>query len=203
MIDVWYENPTVLLNNLDQFMTNKNLTIEENINALARFAIYISLVIYICKLNNNLHIMSIIIILYSLSLNTSEKFVTLKENEQTACQKPTKDNPFMNYTVGDLIKSKERNPACKYDNVKNEMRKEFRSHIFSDASDIWGQFISDRNFYTMPNTDIVNDQTKFAEWCYSDSGQCKTTGKNCLKVRDPTYHRGRIISTLEDQSQNY
>ena len=63
---------------------------------------------------------------------------------------------------------------------------------------MWGKFISDRNYYTMPNTEIVNDQTGFAKWCFGNSGECKSFGTNCLKQRDPTYHRGRF-TTLDDE----
>ena len=106
----------------------------------------------------------------------------------------------MNYTLGDLIENTNRPAACKYEDSKKNIRKEFRSHLYSDSSDIWGKFITDRNYYTMPNTDIVNDQTGFALWCFGNSGECKTTGNNCLKQRDPTYHRGRMTTIREDTS---
>ena len=71
------------------------------------------------------------------------------------------------------------------------MRKNFRSSIFIDHNDIWGKYISDRNFYIMPNTDIVNNQVEFANWCYSmnNSGKCKILGNDCLKYRDTKYQR--------------
>ena len=75
--------------------------------------------------------------------------------------------------------------------VKNDIKKKFRSMVYTDLTDLWGKFISDRNFYTMPNTGLVNNQVEFAKWCFNikDSGECKILGKNCLKYRDPRYHR--------------
>ena len=49
---------------------------------------------------------------------------------------------------------------------------------------------------------IVNKQTEFANWCYGGSGECKSTGNNCLKYRDPVYHRGRITNTDIDEIYN-
>ena len=104
----------------------------------------------------------------------------------------------MNYTVGDLIDNSDRPEACKYDDIKDEMRLEFRKKLFTDSSDLWGKYISDRNFYTTANTEIINKQKEFAEWCYGGQGECKSLGTNCLKQRDPTYNRGRITTNIDD-----
>lgn len=195
MTDLWYENPKVLFDNMDHFFPNKNLTQLQKINSLARFAIYYSILIIILQQDTKWFSISIIILLISGFLGKSEKFTTLENNQNIPkCQTSTKENPFMNYTLGDLLNNKKRPPACNFNESKELIRKNFRSHLFSDTTDIWGKFISDRNFYTMPNTDIVNDQTGFALWCFGNSGECKTTGNNCLKNRDPVYHRGRITT---------
>ena len=44
-------------------------------------------------------------------------------NKKQTCVRPTKNNPFMNFTLGDNV---ERLPACEYEDVKDEMRNEFR-----------------------------------------------------------------------------
>jgi len=195
MTELWYHNPKILLKNYDQFFPNKNFTRIEKINSLARFAIYFSVLLILFNQDNKYLSISIVILIISLFLGTTEKFVSLQNKEDPKkCTSPTKNNPFMNFTLGDLIEKPDRHKACKYEDSKDEIRKNFRSYIYSDSSDIWGKFITDRNFYTMPNTEIVNDQKGFAEWCFGNSGKCKTTGKNCLKMRDPIYHRGRITT---------
>jgi hypothetical protein len=194
MTELWYENPKVLYNNLNEFIPNKDLTRPQRINAIARFAIYLAVLLVVFKQETKWLSLSVVILFLSWFLGRTENFSeeTYVPKEPVECLKPTKENPFMNYTLGDLIDNKERPKACKYDDVKSEMREAFRSHVYSDIGDIWGKYISDRNFYTMPNTDIVNDQMGFALWCYGNNGECKTSGKNCLKQRDPTYHRGRL-----------
>ena len=189
MTKLWYEEPQVLLDNLDDFFPTNDLKREEKVNSLARLAIYLGIILIIVEKDTNWLILSLIILFISYFIGVNEEFIDIKKN----CQEPTKNNPFMNYTVGDLIDDPNRPPACDYEKTKDEIRNKFRSSVYSDSSDLWGRFITDRNFYTTPNTDIVNDQIGFAKWCFGNSGECKTTGKNCLKVRDPVFHRGRII----------
>ena len=195
MTELWYQNPKVLLYNMDQFFPNNNLNRIEKINSLARFAIYYSILILVLEQNNKLLAIGITILTISFFLGNSEGFTTTdKTIDPNSCQPPTKNNPFMNFTISDLIDNKNRNGACSDTKSKDLMRTKFRSQLYSDSSDLWGQFISDRNFYTMPNTEIVNKQSDFARWCFGNSGECKTTGQNCLKERDPRYHRGRLTT---------
>jgi len=191
MTELWYEN-------LGQFLPTKNQTNNEKNNALIRFAIYFTIIILFFKQDTRLLSISIIIIIITLFIGKTEEFDSidkinennnLDNNLNKACHNPTIDNPYMNYTVGDLINNPDRLAGC--NNVKPLVRQAFSTRLFSDSSDIWGKFVSDRNFYTMPNTKIVNNQLGLANWCYGGSGKCKTTGTNCLKDRNPEYHRGR------------
>lgn len=195
MTELWYENPKVLLDDLDQFFPSKEHNNIQKINSLARLAIYYTAIIYFLNYDNKLLSVSIVIIIISFFLGKTEDFTSTDYKlNNNACQKPTIENPFMNFTIGDLINNPSRLAACEYDKAKKLIRQAFRMHLFSDSSDIWGKFISDRNFYTMPNTNVVNNQIGFANWCYGGSGECKSTGNNCLKNRDPLYHRGRITN---------
>ena len=163
MNELWYKNLLILLNNPLDFIPQSNANRIDNINSLARLGIYIFFIIIIFKINYKYLSISIIIIIISLFLATTENFESIDDN---TCYKPTIDNPYMNYTVGDLLTNPNRPKACSYDKVKKDIKKNFTNKIYSDSSELWGRFISDRNFYTMPNTDIVNDQTGFALWCY-------------------------------------
>ena len=44
--ELWYKNPKVLLENMDQFFPGKNLDRIEKINSLARFAIYYFILVF-------------------------------------------------------------------------------------------------------------------------------------------------------------
>lgn len=189
----------LLYENLGQFLPTKNQTNNEKNNALIRFTIYFTIIILFFNQDTRLLSISIIIILITFFIGKTEEFdsidkINLDDNldnnlNNKTCHNPTIDNPYMNYTVGDLINNPDRLAGC--NNVKPLVRQAFSTRLFSDSSDIWGKFVSDRNFYTMPNTQIVNNQLGLANWCYGGSGKCKTSGTNCLKDRNPEYHRGR------------
>lgn len=107
------------------------------------------------------------------------------------CRHPNMDNPFMNY----MTYNEDFLSSCPYtENIVSEINYNFNKTIINsqDPSDIWNRKISDRNFYTMPNTKKINNQDEFAKWCYGNIddnvktnrlniGNCKTYGKNCLK----------------------
>lgn len=191
---LWYEDIKVLVDNPLQIFPLESYDRIQKINSIARFAIYLAIYILIMKIDNKYLSISIILLILSYLLGKTENFISTDFELNTTCHKPTIDNPFMNYTIGDLIEKSKRGKACNYDKAKGLMRQTFRSHVHSDSSNIWGKYISDRNFYIMPNTNIVNEQINFANWCYGGGGSCKSYGKNCLKNRDPTYHRGRITN---------
>lgn len=189
----WYNNPLILLNNYQQIIPYKHFTRIEKINSIARLSILIIILIIISKNDSKYLSIPIIMLGLTLFLGESEKFTSEDLNEFKQCTKPTINNPFMNFTLGDQIDNPDRAPACNYEDSRNEIKTLFNKHNHIDLGDIWGRKISDRQFYIMPNTRIVNNQTKFAEWCYGNSGKCKTDGEDCLKIRDPQYHRGRVV----------
>ena len=172
--DLWYNNPKILIENFLDFVPNKNLNKNQKINSMVRFAIYYAVLLILFNQDTKWLSISVIIILLSLFLAKSEEFASIKSSSEF-CTIPTKENPFMNFNINNPTDK----PACKYDDIKENIRKEFRTNIPNDPNDIWGKFISDRNFYIMPNTEIVNKQTEFAEWCFGTSGKCKTEGRNC------------------------
>ena len=133
------------------------------------------------------------LIILSLFLGFTEDFQDFvnKENNTEPCKKPTVDNPFMNFTLGDHISDPNRPSACPLDKIRDEEIQNFRKSVFLDPSDLFGKIVSDRNFYTMPSSTIVNDQEGFLKFAYGDFGKCKSEGKDCLKHRDNRFHRGR------------
>ena len=190
MSNLWYKNPQVLMNNLMEFVPTNNLSKEEKINAIARFAIYYGLIILLFNLDNKWLSITVILLMISYCLGYYENFEDDKITTGN-CVMPTQKNPFMNFTLDDYMNNNDRKEACSYDKTKDMMRKEFRKDIVPDPADLWGTNISDRQFFTMPWTTIVNDQTEFGNWLYGSGGECKNLGINCDKNRDNRYHQSR------------
>lgn len=192
-MSLWFNEPKILITNLSQFFPTANLTRTEKVNALARFGIYYGIIIILLQKDIKWLSLTFILLIISYILGYYEKFEPVKLNNisNDSCVMPTQNNPFMNFTLDDMINNKDRKEACDYEDVKEEMRKEFKKDIVPDPADLWGTKISDRQFFTMPWTKIINDQSGFANWLYGNSGECKNLGLNCDKNRDNRYHQSR------------
>lgn len=203
--ELWYNNPSVLFDNMTQILPLSSLSPNEKINSLVRLAIYYTIIILIINTPYDRKVLlsvSIIIILSSFLIKSDEGFnqnlsmsSTIVLPDVKNCQKPTPNNPFMNFTLGDFIENPNREKACSYVNNKDLIKQNFNKNIDMPIINLNTNDLSDRNFYTMPNTGIVNDQEQFAKWIFGDSGKCKTIGEDCLKVVDPIYHIGRLTKT--------
>jgi len=190
MTEVWYNNPGILFENLGEFFPTNDLDRIGKINAIARLAIYYMISITLFGLNSQWYSVSIVLLIISYFLGYYENFEEVKKAE-LKCTNPSKNNPFMNFTIGDYMNDVDRPAACSYDKVKNKMREEFRKDIITDPADLWGTNISDRQFFTMPWTTVVNNQSGLGKWLYGHSGECKNLGLNCDKNRDNRYHQSR------------
>lgn len=188
---LWYNDLNIIFEKPYDFFPSGDGDRIEKMNTLARFAIYYAVIIIVSKSDTKWLSVSVVILIMSYCMGQAEHFSIEKESH-FKCTKPTKENPFMNFTVGDHYNNPQRTAACQHtDKIKKDMRQKFLMHQVSDPNDIWGNNINDRPFLTMPNTKSVNDQKGFALWLYGDIGKCKSDGVNCLKNIDNRYHHAR------------
>ncbi len=193
----WHDDISILLKHNMEFFPSKELDDNRKVNALARFALYFAIYIILMNRNQKWLTVSVTFMIVSLFIGTTERFTNESFHNQGKCVGPTKSNPFMNFTLSDYYKDPGRPSNCPINEVRNEMKEDFLSNrVEPDPSDLWGQNISDRSFYTTPNTRIVNDQKGFAEWCYGSMGECKSEGKNCLKRALTTTSNGMFTSAI-------
>jgi hypothetical protein len=107
--------------------------------------------------------------------------------EKNTCRKPTRDNPLMNPAATEFgnfgVPS-----ACNSndDNIKESIKVNFDHQLFRDVDELWERENSQRQFYTMPNTAIPNNQKEFANWLYKlpNSAVCKVQQQGCLRYDD-------------------
>ena len=95
------------------------------------------------------------------------------------CVKPIPQNPFMNPLITDINNTsrwatndiKQRIEACdiENDNIKKEMNKYYLDKVYKSLDDPYFKDNGERQFYTMPNTALYNDQSGLAKWLYSKS----------------------------------
>lgn len=122
-----------------------------------------------------------------------EQFEGERHGEKSGtCTAPTVDNPFMNATMKDYMNFDkdgsivDRPPACdpSSPSVKNEIETNFNNNLFKDVNDVFGKSNSQRQFFTMPWTQIPNDRESFQQWLYLSPATCKENQDNCLRSED-------------------
>lgn len=205
----WLEQPKILFskNNFLDFFPRDNMTKYQQLNSLSRFSIYLFLIFIAFSRDKYWLYLPIsmfigIIILYKLENNDYRENNIIKNNLknikilkkngkiQKKCQKPTIDNPYMNFLQSDYHENPNRSDACNSSdkNIKKDIDNNFRHNLYTNAEDLFQKKSSERQFFTRPVTKIVNDQKKFANWLYNKNEHCKVDSVNCLKYENYKYH---------------
>lgn len=116
--------------------------------------------------------------------------VIYNDDNNKSCKKPTYQNPFMNPDITDFGNG-EHPVACNADDndIKYEIAEKFNKNLFRNVDDIFETENSKRQFYTIPNTGVPNNQTEFAEWLWKPKTTCKEDQENCLRYEDLRFKR--------------
>ena len=206
MEKIWYEDIRVLFNkNISSIIPLSSMNSNEQHNASMRFAIMFSILVYIFSNGNNKNIFIIplfvsMITLISKKYDTYEKELKKESyrnqyddnnnnsyDDSEDCVVPTKENPFMNVMMNEYNDNPNRSKACSHNKkIKNEMKDIYFEKTFRDINDIFNTDSSFRQYYTMPNTKIPNDQNTFAKELYGIKGKtCKEgNGDQCKYYAD-------------------
>jgi len=179
----WFYNPYILINSdrLKEFVPTKDMTNIEKLNALMRLSIYLSIILFLYSHNYlYFYIMIITAFITYIIYNSQEKVLNKEKYENKNLTKPTDDNPFMNYNIfGGNTKQPKAVKSYNNPDVKQDINKKFNKKLYRDVSDLYQKNNSQRQYYTMPCTEVVNDQTKFAKWLYQTDETCKEKGIKC------------------------
>ncbi len=106
-------------------------------------------------------------------------------SKQPVLREPTKNNPFMNvmpldYDMKPVFDNYSRYETKKYpakgnDKVRGLVKTEFEKGLFMDADSLlWNRVNSQRQFYSVPNGSVPNDQGEFSSWLYGLDKVCKS-----------------------------
>ena len=196
--NIWFSNINLLFSkdNLFKIVPISDMSIGEKINAITRFALYLSILLYLTSGNYLYFYIILVTVLVSYLLyvfkgieffddtnnmnNTNNTSDSSDANDVLKdCKPPTKENPLMNPLIGDNpYKNKE---ACSVDNniVLENIDKKFCDRLYQNTSSIFSNRNNQQRFYSMPNTQIPNDQSSFANWLYKTPVSC-ASGDNML-----------------------
>ena len=173
----WLNDISILYraNRLTEFFPTPKYSKVENLNAFVRLAAYSSIIIAIHRRNINFLLLAVFVAIMTAFIHRFSSVVKFELDEQMEntkkCTKPTKDNPFMNTLLTDVGVYKERPIACEGEEVEEKIEEIFHDGLYQDVNDIYQKKNSQRQFFTMPNTNeygIKNgDSVKFANWLYN------------------------------------
>lgn len=220
----WFNDYKILIDKdrLTEFFPNQYMSHSEKLNAILRFSIYATFILMLYYKTGNLLVIPLFIGGLTLYIH---KFNRLPEEEKLEgehkkimkelkgkCDVPTKENPFMNTLVHELNDGpKKSNCNVEDDDVKEDIEKHFNYNLYKDVNDIYNKNNSQRQFYTVPETDEYGvkhgDSVKFAKWlyvlpkptCKENTGYCTST--NSGFHNDLRYQKHQLL--FEEDQPSY
>lgn len=122
------------------------------------------------------------------------------ESLENTCRSPTLDNPFMNKN---LINSDDTLKNCNIENedIAKEMKNYFNNNLFRNIDEIFDMNHSRRQFYTVPNNELINRQKDFAKWLYDTPLNCKTDTNYCLQ-REDVRNKRQVLQNSNENPDN-
>jgi len=77
-------------------------------------------------------------------------------------------------------------PVANDDDIKEQSRVFFNHELFRNVDDLWEKKNSQRQFYTLPNTQIPNNRESFMKWLYTQpkNSICKQNTGACDRYGD-------------------
>ena len=194
----WFKDISILYdkNYLLEIIPKKEYDFSRKLNAVVRFSVYYSILLYIFKRDNNILCFPFITIVITVFLHKtnkdeknddamkglmSSKSHTSMEDIDTMImdinkdvfREPDEDNPMMNQNYFDLYENKKAVPTYNNPGMKRKVEETLDAGVYKDSNDLFNRRNSQRQWYTMPNTEAMNKQTEFAKWCYMTPPTCK------------------------------
>ena len=197
MIDdpFWFDKPRILVqvDRLTEFFPNESMNLGEKLNAMVRFSVYASILLYLSTSDLIwVYIPFVTMIMSHLiyinypkpdrelsgaeileQVGGSKDNLELLHNYKVdkdgqLCQQPTKNNPFMNVLISDYLDAPNRPPACNPDDPKiaEQIDQHFNHNLYKDINDVWDKGNSQRQYIVNPSTTIPNDRASAMKWFY-------------------------------------
>jgi hypothetical protein len=191
----WYNEPQILIkpSALFEFFPSRKYDMTRKLNALVRLSVYYGVIMYVYKKERRYLYLPFMVMavtwvihykqagsrtthLMKDSINDQLTDVVKLNDLETECRIPHKDNPFMNPPLQDYGSNQSPPKSCpSYNNVGVQRRVDdlFNEDLYRDVTDVFGKNNSQRQFYTVPGSQIPNDQGSFAQWLYGTPPSCK------------------------------
>lgn len=197
METIWFKDVKNLINEhtYDKFFPSASMTYTEKLNSIMRLSLYFAVILLVINKDANVLFVPLLAAIFTYmlyngnvkKLKDEEDFLTemnMQKDVHTSelCHKPSENNPFMNILMSDYSQNPRRAKACNISQspVKKMTQKYFNNNLYRDVGDVFQKNASDRNYYTMPSTEIPNAQDQFLKFAYNIDQTCKEgNGRVC------------------------
>jgi hypothetical protein len=175
----WFEDFKELIRSdaVLKFWPTNDQSPAERVNATSRFIIYATCVIYLIRRDPRIFVLGATVLGVLVVMYRSNMVKTGNSPYPEGCQMPTKDNPMANVLMTDYTDSPARPSACAFGSVKYPANGAlYDSGRSRTTHPEYRRRAADRQFVTMPVTEIPGDQTAYAEWLYGPKlgAMCKS-----------------------------
>lgn len=197
----WMEDPSVLFSkeNRHRFIIVPGQTKNQKLNSIARFSVYLGIVLAMYKVDANYFLIIAVAGLFITILlkhapilkNTimKESFEDdseeLQEDEDSEkFTRPTINNPFGNSSIYDILENPKRPPMVDYvsnteesNKAKKQVEDSFNAGLYKDLDDVYNKKHSQREFYTTPSRGMIppDPNGDFKKWLYGGMKSAKHT----------------------------
>lgn len=166
-VQPWYGNTidvNILLSQPGDLIPSKTKSMNDNFNRCSRFVLLVGGIMSILTGNITYLLISILLLyLCGYMYKNYGGFVFSRFNNEN-CQHPTPDNPLANVLLTDYENARDKKPACKYEDVKDELNNSLYKAFNVDENDFNWKNNSQRQFFSMPSTTIPNDRDSFLDF---------------------------------------
>lgn len=199
MTTFWLDDPQVLMKNTEfAIWPNGKMDVNARLNAVTRVVLILTVVSFaFTKKPRFLIVGGVTLALIVAYQRTRTKEVEGYEPQNLSEHSlPTKENPMMNVQLPELNGNPLRKSALKAyhpetkgmitDAVKKMViANGIDPRVFRGLNDEDDLEHSMRQFYTMPNTTVPNNQEEFGKFCYGDMISAKEGDKTALERYSP------------------
>jgi Family of unknown function (DUF5762) len=198
--NIWYDDVPILWEKPLEFYPKADTTSADQINALVRLIIYVTIILYIYKRNIRIvYFGAAAVAILSLayrgrggifagggggSVGLSGGGLSNTADAARACRPSTATNPFANTLVTEYQSGELPAPPCttgaSFETFNKQADTFFHQNLPRDVEDTSDRANSQRQFVTMPTAGNPPDTVAFAKMLQANVRNCKTDNSQCL-----------------------
>ena len=181
-MQVWSENPLVLLQSPLELVYSPHYSAVRNTNAMARFVIFWTVFSFAITKRYAIIFIGMLLLFFMRGTSSTAPEGLLDTQDASNikyCEAPSVNNPLGNPLLSDFGGG-QKLPACPSSTVREEIRDALNSQpitgqIFDSAHDDSSSRLARRQFYTVPSSTVPNERDAFTHALFGSNLDRQTT----------------------------